>query len=121
VQGPALAAFRCGTTGFCDQASFGLLIQLGLGAGARTFLQCSQPRFDEALAEAFDRRTAYREGLGDGPIVPALSRFEENTGACHFAGCVGPAVHELFELLAFLVPERDEVSFLGHRWSSSYA
>jgi hypothetical protein len=34
---------------------------------------------------------------------------------------VGPAVQELFELLAFLVPERDEVSFLGHRWSSSCA
>jgi hypothetical protein len=27
----------------------------------------------------------------------------------------------LFELLAFLVPERDEVFFLGYRWSSSFA
>jgi hypothetical protein len=31
---------------------------------------------------------------------------------------VGPAVQELFKLLAFLVRERDEIFFLGHRWSS---
>ena len=50
VQGPALAAFRGGTTGFRDQARFGLRIQLGLCAGAWPLLQCPQPLFDEALA-----------------------------------------------------------------------
>ena len=98
-----------------------LRIELWLGAGARTLLQRPQPLFNEALAEAFDRSTPYREGCGDGLVFPALSRFEQHTGARHFAGRVYPAVQELFELLTFRVFERDEVLFLGHRWSSSLA
>src|SRR4029434_4533382 len=117
---PALTPLRRATTGLSDQTSFSLRIQLGLGAGARPLLQRPQPLLDEALAEAFDRRAPDREGRGDGTVFPALRRFEQNTGARHCAGRVGPAVQELFKLLAFLVRERDEIFFLGHRWSSSW-
>src|SRR4030095_3803603 len=118
---PARTPLRRVTPGFSDQARFGLLIQLWLCPGAWTLLQGPQPRFDKALAEAFDRRAPDREGSSDSTVFPALSRFEENTGARHFAGRVCPAVQELFELLALFVPERDKVLFLGHRWSSSCA
>src|SRR5262245_58011988 len=109
---------RRSTTGFRDQARFGLRIQLGLCPGARTLLQGHQPRFDEALAEAFDRRVPDGEGSSESTVVPALSRFEENTGARHFAGRMCPAVQELCELRAFLIVERHKILFLGHRWSS---
>ena len=121
MEGPALALLRCATTGFRDPTGFSLRIQLWLGAGARTLRQRPQPLFDEALAQAFDRSTPDSEGCGEGWVVPALRRFEQHTGARHFAGCMCPAVQKVFELFAFLVPERDEVFFLGHRWSSSLA
>src|SRR4030095_12420235 len=64
------------TTGFSEQARFGLLIQLWLCPGAWTLLQYPQPRFDETLAEAFDRRAPDREGSSDSTVFPTLSRFE---------------------------------------------
>ena len=76
-------------------------------------LPAPQPLFDEALAEAFNRSAPYREGSSDGAVFPALSRFEQNTGARHFAGRVCPAVQQVFELFTFIVIERHEIFFLG--------
>ena len=56
------------------------------------FLQGPQPRFDEALAEAFDRGTPHSEGGSDGAILPALGRFEKNTRTGHFSGRMRPTV-----------------------------
>src|SRR4030095_13516781 len=83
-------------------------------------LQCPQPLFDEALAEAFDRGTPHSEGGSDGAILPALSRFEENTRTGHFTGRMRPTVQQMFELLAFIVTERHEIFFLGHAGHPSY-
>jgi hypothetical protein len=121
VQGPALASLRRSTTGFRPQPGFRLCLQFWPCARARPLLQRPQPLCDEAWAEAFDCRAPNREDRDDGLVFPALSRFEQNTGARHFAGRVYPAVQEWFELLTFRVFERDEVLFLGHRWSSSLA
>jgi len=92
VQGPARAACWRGTTGFRDQAGFGLLLQLRQAAGAWTVCQRPQTSLDEALSEAFDRRVSHGERIGNGTVFPALSRFEEDAGAGHFAGRVRPTV-----------------------------
>jgi hypothetical protein len=116
---PALAACRGGTTGFGHQTSFGLLIQLRREARAWTFVQRPQALLDEALAEAFARRAPHGERGGNGAVLPALSRFEQEAGAGHFAGRVRPMVQELCELLAFSVIKRDKILLLGHCWSAS--
>jgi hypothetical protein len=55
---------------------------------------CQRPQalLDETLAEAFNRRAPHREGLGNGLILPAVRRFEQDAGARDFAGRVCPTV-----------------------------
>ncbi len=112
VQGPALAAFWCGTTGFGDQAGLRLLVQLGLCPGARPFLQRPQALFDKALAGAFDRGASDGEGGSDGAVLRTLGCFEQDTGTGHFAGRVRPTMQQVFKLLAFIVSKCDKI-FLG--------
>jgi len=82
--------------------------------------QRSQARLDEALVEACDRRAPDSKRLGNGLILPAVRRFEQDAGARDLAGRMCPTVQPVFKLLAFIVSQRHEIFFLGHRWSSSW-
>jgi hypothetical protein len=119
-QRPALGPRWGRTTGCGDPTRCGLRIALGLGAGAWPFLQRRQPLCDKALARAFDRGTPHSEGGRHGALLPALSRFAENTGAGHLAGRGLSPLQQMVELLALIVPECHAIFFRGHAGRPPY-
>ena len=75
---------------------------------------CQRPQalLDEALARAFDGSASHGERLGNGAVLPACGRFEQDAGARHLARRVCPTVEQMFQVSR--VVSRPVAMFVDH-------